>query len=132
MAIKFEMDFTFLKDEAGKINGLSLVAQGHTESEVFCRTFPKALVEGSAELHFKESEIIFKHLTCRFPGEYRCEVDPTEMLSFRKFQDEIEASEGKRRMKFIRTATLTAGFAIKEATPEEIANVLSPPTVEKK
>ena len=80
----FETDFKVLKDEKGKVNGFSLIAQPHTESEYFCGSFPKALVEGKADIKFEEGKIIFEHPTARYPGNCTHELDKIEGVELQK------------------------------------------------
>ena len=75
----FETNFKILKDEKEKVNGFSLIAQPHTESEIFCGSFPKALVDGKANIKFEEEKILFEHPTCRYyPGTCAHELDKDE------------------------------------------------------
>jgi len=67
---KFEIDFEVIKNKEGEVRGLSLIAQPQTEVEVFCSTFPKALVGREADIKFEDDEIVFNHPTCDFSG--RC------------------------------------------------------------
>lgn len=109
---RFEMDFEFLKDEAGNVNGFSLVAQPHTESEFFCATFPRAFTAGEADIDFKEDEILFKHPKCQFSGTHQQKIDPEEMKLFAKWLEEVKQKGHK--VTFVGVASFTPGFKLVE------------------
>jgi len=66
---KPEIDFCIIRDKE-KIIGFSLVACAQTEAEYFCAKFPKALVEGKADIKFKKGTIIFE-----YPEEGTCDFE---------------------------------------------------------
>ena len=98
---RFEMEFEVLKDETGATNGFSLVSQPQTEAEIFCSTFPKALVGGKADIRFEGEEIVFDHLT---EGKYAHKLSAEDTASLR------ELLSGKRQLKLERAGFLTPGF----------------------
>ena len=103
---RFETDFEVLKNEAGEVNGFSLVAQPQTEAEVFCSTFPKALVAGKADIKFEGEEIVFNHPTCDFKGRCAHKLDVADAALLQ------ELLSGKRKLKLEHAGILTPGFKI--------------------
>jgi len=102
----FETDFEVLKDEAGNVNGFSLIAQPQTEAEVFCETFPKALMQHKADINFEGEEIVFDHPTCRYQGRCAHKMDNAEGASLQEFLC------GEQKKKLERAGFLTSGFKI--------------------
>ena len=103
---RFETDFEVLKNEAGEVSGLSLIAQPQTEAEAFCGTFPKALVGGNADIKFEGEEIVFDHPTCDYQGRCAHKLDDVDSASLR------ELFSGKHQLKLERAGFLTPGFKI--------------------
>src|SRR6056297_1198022 len=103
---RFETDFEILKNEAGEVNGFSLIAQPQTEAEVFCSTFPKALVGGKADIKFENDEIVFDHPNCDFSGRCAHKLDTSDIVLLQ------ELLSGKRQLKLERAGFLTPGFKI--------------------
>ena len=72
------MDFKVLRDDKEGIIGFSLISGPHTASEVFCDTFPHALLSKprQADINIVGEEIVFDHPTC--PSQGRCVFPLTE------------------------------------------------------
>ena len=102
----FETDFEVFKNEAGEVNGFSLIARPQTEAEVFCSTFPKALVGGKADIKFEDDEIVFDHPNCDFLGRCAHKLDTADIVPLQ------ELLSGKRQLKLERAGFLTPGFKI--------------------
>lgn len=82
---EFEMDFEVLKNSNSEIIGFQLQAKPHTESEIFCASFPYYLSDKKAKIVFKEKKIVFDHsLHSLYPGA--CEFELTD--------DEFESLSG--------------------------------------
>lgn len=104
----FMTNFEVLKDfKTGEVNGFSLVAQPQTKAKVFCRTFPKALIVGTATIEFEEEKIIFDHPTCSFPGKCTHRISAEESIALQKL-----LFGNEHQLKFERAGSLTAGFKI--------------------
>jgi hypothetical protein len=101
-----ETEFKVLKDDQGRIIGFSLIAQPQREAEVFCGTFPQALVQKKADIVFQETEIVFEHPTCRFSGRCAHHVESEDLKALNAILN------GDRKLHIERAGFLTPGFQI--------------------
>lgn len=67
MRRRFEMDVALLKSDAGEVIGFEVVAQPHTQSEAFCRKFPRALLAKKGSIGFEDSVLVLSD-----PDEGEC------------------------------------------------------------
>ena len=103
---RFEVDFEVIKNENGEVQGLSLIAQPQTEAEVFCSTFPRALIDQKADIKFESDEIVFDHPTCDFSGRCAHKVSETDSAALK------ELLSGKHQLKLEKAGFFTPGFKI--------------------
>ena len=106
---RFETDFEVIKNESGEVCGFSLVAQPQFEAEVFCSTFPKALLDGKSDIKFEGNEIVFVHPNCDFSGRCAHKLDAADIAALQ------ELLSGKHRLKLERAGFFTPGFKIVSA-----------------
>ena len=99
-------DFEVLKNDAGGVIGFSLVAQPQTEAEEFCITFPKAFMDGNANIRFEGDEIVFDHPNCDSSGRCAHKLGAADAVSLR------ELLSGKYQLQLERAGLLTPGFKI--------------------
>ena len=105
---RFETDFEVLKND-GKVIGFSLIAQPQFEAEVFCNTFPKALLDRESNIKFEGNEIVFVHPNCDFSGRCAHKLDAADIAALQ------ELLSGKHRLKLERAGFFTPGFKIVSA-----------------
>lgn len=96
-----------IRDEQGKLKGFSLLAQSHTQSEIFCHTFPQAIRNGAAEICIDKDEIVFIHSACKELPEFSSRLTDKDLADLEKLIEEksqftINQTTGK----------ITSGFQI--------------------
>ncbi len=103
---KLEIDFKVLEDEAGNVNGFSLIAQPDTQSEIFCSGFPKAFLEKRAEMELEGNNFIFdkKDDSVQKIFIYELTIDDRSKLE--------ELFNEKYQFKFEKAGLLTPGFKV--------------------
>lgn len=77
----FEMNLAIIRDKSGNLRGFSIEAEGHTESEIFCDTFPQALIqrkETGADVVVKDGRLCLIHPACRFKGDCSFALDSSD------------------------------------------------------
>ncbi len=96
MKSRFKTRFDIIKNKNGEVVGFSLLAQPQAEAEEFCKTFPRALILGKADIRVEDEEIIFDHPTCFFEGICTHKVNTTDASSLQKI---LKLKEGKKARK---------------------------------
>ncbi|MFC1629765.1 hypothetical protein ACFL11_00875 [Patescibacteria group bacterium] len=107
----FEIDFSLLADEEGRIVGISLVAQPQTEAEIFCSSFPGALIDEKASIGIEGSDemgkrVDFNHPTCAFAGTYSVDVTPEQAETIKTLLADDD------NLALCRDGAMTPGFKI--------------------
>ncbi len=104
---KPEIDFCIIRDKEKTI-GFSLVSCAQTEAEYFCAKFPKALVEGKADIKFKKGTVTFE-----YPEEGTCDFEiGAEDVKTLKNLLEGKGEYKDRKLSFYNDGFLTPGFKL--------------------
>ena len=77
------LNFNLKRNDAGEIIGAGLSGDGSTESNIYCTSFVRALMQGQADIRFHGNRIIFEHKGCDYAGESIFER-PTEEIEILK------------------------------------------------
>ena len=96
-----EITVTFLKNKDGKMIGVSLVPEPHTESEEFCSDFRRLYRRGNSKIFIEEGKITFEVWSRRIV---------IDSISDAKDLDELLRS-GKK-LELVGAGFLTPGFSL--------------------
>lgn len=104
-----ETNFKVLKDEQGEVIGFSLIAKPQAEAELFCSSFPKALLNDQAEIKFDIStqEIVFDFPDCKVKGRCAHKLEKEEFIVL-----SVMLNSKEDRLQVSKAGMLTPGFKI--------------------
>lgn len=95
----FEMDLELLRDKSGNLRGFSVVSKPHTQSETFCDTFPRALLQRDitqADVIVRDGRLYVVHPTSKYKGECSFPLsakDAKELHDFLELQGKFEGKK---------------------------------------
>ena len=113
--MNFEMDMEVRRTKDGKLIGFEVVPQPHMESEMFCTSFPKALLnreQSGADITIRDGRLHLIHPTCRFKGECIFEVSHEDARELNDLLELQGAFAGKELVISDAPLSLTGGFQI--------------------
>ncbi len=115
------IDFKLLHED-GALVGFTLTAEGQTEAESFCYSFPAAVKDGRAAVAVVDEKMVFTHQghnppgetdprMCSDPGEYVVELSSENATALRHVLACAGPYDGKR-LHVARVATWGYGFSL--------------------
>ena len=106
------MELKVIREDV-EITGFFVSSAPETLEEIFCETFPGALVSGEATIEFGDDEIIFNHPTCKHCKKRSLKVDPNDLKAIQALLR--EDAENNNLVIEREPLSLTQSFQIRKA-----------------